>query len=61
MALTQEQITFAGVYGELKHVANRFFTRRIKNGKIPFRTNAQTISLSLIHILIKILCWAIKL
>lgn len=44
MALTQEQITFAGVYGELKHVANRFFTRRIKNGKIPFLTNAQTIS-----------------
>lgn len=44
MALTQEQIVMAGVYGEIRHVANRFFTRRIKNGKIPLLTNAETIS-----------------
>jgi|GEM_PF-5238468 len=44
MALTQEQITFIGVYNEIPHVVNRFFTRRIKNGKIPFITNMETIS-----------------
>ena len=44
MALTQQQEAWIGVYGKLPHVVNRFFTRRIKKGKIPFITNAETIS-----------------
>ena len=43
MALTKQQEAFIGVYGKLPHVVNRFFTRRIKKGKIPFVTNMQTI------------------
>lgn len=43
MALTKQQEEFIGVYGKLPHVVNRFFTRRIKKGKIPFVTNMQTI------------------
>ena len=44
MALTQQQEAWIGVYGKLPHVVNRFFTRRIKKSKIPFITNAETIS-----------------
>lgn len=44
MALTAQQQAFAGVYGKIPHVVNRFFTRRIKKGKIPFITNMKTIN-----------------
>lgn len=44
MALTEQQQAFAGVYGKIPHVVNRFFTRRIKKGKIPFITNMKTIN-----------------
>ena len=44
MALTQQQEAMVGVYGQLPHVVNRFFTRRIKRGKIPYITNMTTIN-----------------
>lgn len=44
MALTAQQEVFIGVYGKIPHVVNRFFTRRIKKGKIPFITNTKTIN-----------------
>lgn len=44
MALTVQQQAFIGVYGKIPHVVNRFFTRRIKKGKIPFVTNMKTIN-----------------
>ncbi|MGL5122559.1 MAG: hypothetical protein ACRC6K_00115 [Fusobacteriaceae bacterium] len=44
MALTQQQEAWIGVYGQVPHVVNRFFTRRIKKGKIPFITNMETIN-----------------
>ena len=44
MALTAQQQSFIGVYGKIPHVVNRFFTRRIKKGKIPFITNMKTIN-----------------
>lgn len=44
MALTTQQESFIGVFGKIPHVVNRFFTRRIKKGKIPFITNMKTIN-----------------
>lgn len=44
MALTAQQQAFVGVYGKIPHVTNRFFTRRIKKGKIPYITNMKTIN-----------------
>ena len=49
MALTQQQEAMVGVYGQLPHVVNRFFTRRIKKGKIPFITNTQTINFEILE------------
>lgn len=49
MALTQEQEAMVGVYGQVPHVVNRFFTRRIKKGKIPFLTNMQTINFEVVE------------
>lgn len=42
--LTAQQQAFIGVYGKIPHVTNRFFTRRIKKGKIPYITNMKTIN-----------------
>lgn len=49
MALTQQQEAWIGVYGELPHVVNRFFTRRIKKGKIPYVTNMTTINFEVVE------------
>ncbi|MGL5950233.1 MAG: hypothetical protein ACRCZH_02275 [Cetobacterium sp.] len=43
MALNTQQEAWIGIYGRLPNNVNRFFTRRISKGKIPFVTNAQTI------------------
>lgn len=43
MALTQKQEAWIGVYGTIPNVVNRFFTRRIAKGKIPYVTNLETI------------------
>lgn len=48
MALTKEQEAWVGVYGEIPHVVNRFFTRRIKRGKIPYITNMATINFEVV-------------
>lgn len=48
MALTREQEAWVGVYGEIPHVVNRFFTRRIKRGKIPYVTNMTTINFEVV-------------
>lgn len=48
MALTQQQEAWLGVYGQIPHVVNRFFTRRIKKGKIPFITNMKTINFEVV-------------
>ena len=48
MALTREQEAWVGVYGEIPHVVNRFFTRRIKRGKIPYITNMTTINFEVV-------------
>ena len=49
MALTQQQEAMVGVYGKLPHVVNRFFTRRIRRGKIPFLTNMTTINFEVVE------------
>lgn len=49
MALTQQQEAMVGVYGKLPHVVNRFFTRRIKRGKIPFVTNAKVLNFEVVE------------
>ena len=48
MALTREQEAWVGAYGQFPHVVNRFFTRRIKKGKIPYVTNTRTINFEVV-------------
>lgn len=42
--LNQQQIAMVGVFGSLPTTTTTFFMRRIAKGKIPFITNATTIS-----------------